>query len=1022
MVLGFFSFSKFLMFRDLIPAHWPGQSILSHLLLDGLLASKFDTGEQLTPDDAKLDQILDTANLNHVVDADASQTLVVEDTRAGRNLVVQGPPGTGKSQTITNIIAGAVHDGKTVLFVAEKLAALKVVHERLSKVGLNPICLELHSRSANKRAVASELERTLRGSAGGSHDTALADRLRSTRDRLNRCSALMHEPLAPSGVSPFGALADLVHLRSFGHDVPSIALPNSVKWSSVDWRDISETLERLVRRTQTGGPAAIHPWRGVTELDLQPTDQMRLQQEIAELLSCARDLQNQIAGLSVTFGFDSDPSVNDVGKIVHLIGQVAQRPTANRGLWEAVITAGRIERLLEIASIGLSYQAAREPVISHFVETALETDLGAHRAVISAGAVSWFARWGSRYRRASRELAGLLKTPLPRSADERLALVDSLIKARKLAEDLAAEADFAASVLQSEWCGDKTNFASLRDSAAWLSALGGPEGWDKRRAALVTGDAQDWARKASELRACHVRTEHLLGTIENQLRLDPFAAFGVTKIDGVRLGSLIARAETWLAQAERLNEWQQLRVADTEARACGLGALADRLADGSMSPERAPIELRYARAEALWKLAVKERPALASHAGDERDGLVGEFRNLEAQRRGAVAKSILSHHSAGKPTGGMGDMAVIWGEINRQRGHMPVRKLLARAGRTIQRIKPVFLMSPLSIAQFLAPGAIDFDLLVIDEASQVKPEDALGAIARARQIVVVGDKQQLPPTTFFERTVSDDGADQTDDETDTPLAGGAFLTDIESILGLCEARGLPQRLLRWHYRSRHPSLIAVSNREFYEERLFMPPSPIVDRNAGGLSVTHVLGAYDRGGTRTNKIEAEAVVAAVEKHARALPDMSLGVVTFSAAQKVLIDDLIEAAKRRNPAFDEFVRSSTSEEFFVKNLENVQGDERDVIFISIGYGPRIAGEPLDSMTFGPVSAEGGGRRLNVLFTRAKRQCRVFVSFHSGDIKLERVTQSGPRVLQRFLQYAETGVIDQAMPTGQDPELAV
>ncbi|MEO8714091.1 MAG: DUF3320 domain-containing protein [Acetobacteraceae bacterium] len=230
---------------------------------------------------------------------------------------------------------------------------------------------------------------------------------------------------------------------------------------------------------------------------------------------------------------------------------------------------------------------------------------------------------------------------------------------------------------------------------------------------------------------------------------------------------------------------------------------------------------------------------------------------------------------------------------------------------------------------------------------------------------------------------------------------------------------MPSRMLRWHYRSRHPSLIEVSNAEFYEQKLFMPPSPSRDRESEGLIATRVPGAYDRGGTRTNRIEAEAVVEAVRAHARSFPHLTLGVVTFSAAQKTLLDDLLEAARRDDADLDAFVHRPEAEEFFVKNLETVQGDERDVIIISIGYGPRIAGAPLDSMSFGPVSSEGGERRLNVLFTRARRRTHVFVSFTADDIDLARVTQGGARVFKRFLRYAETGIIDQPLPTGQDAD---
>jgi very-short-patch-repair endonuclease len=216
-------------------------------------------------------------------------------------------------------------------------------------------------------------------------------------------------------------------------------------------------------------------------------------------------------------------------------------------------------------------------------------------------------------------------------------------------------------------------------------------------------------------------------------------------------------------------------------------------------------------------------------------------------------------------------------------------------------------------------------------------------------------------------------------------------------------------MLRWHYRSRHPSLIEVSNAEFYGSNLFLPPAPTVERTTQGFQISRIGGAYDRGGKRTNAIEAQSIVDAVATHAMEQPDQSLGVVTFSTVQRDLVSDLLDERRRTDPVLDNFLHSAT-EDVFVKNLENVQGDERDVILVSVGYGPRQPGSRLDSMNFGPVSSDGGERRLNVLFTRARYRCQVFVSFDSSDIDLTRATGEGPRVLKRFLAFAETGVLDQ------------
>ncbi|WP_373563417.1 DUF3320 domain-containing protein [Pigmentiphaga litoralis] len=318
-------------------------------------------------------------------------------------------------------------------------------------------------------------------------------------------------------------------------------------------------------------------------------------------------------------------------------------------------------------------------------------------------------------------------------------------------------------------------------------------------------------------------------------------------------------------------------------------------------------------------------------------------------------------------------------------------------------------MSPLSVAQFLSPGSLTFDLLVMDEASQIQPVDAMGAIARCKQVVVVGDERQLPPTKFFSK-ITESQADDEDDDTQ--------VSDIESILGLFTARGLPQRMLRWHYRSRHQSLIAISNTQFYENKLYIVPSPYTQEAGMGLRFHHVPdGVFDSGGTGANLIEAKGVAAAILAHAQQSPELSLGVATFSVSQRKAITDELEALRRAHPATEGFFGAHPSEPFFVKNLENVQGDERDVIMISVGYARNTQGNL--TMRFGPLGAEGGERRLNVLISRAKRRCEVFASITDEDIDLERAKGKGVFAFKLFLHYARTGRLDLGQNTARDAQ---
>ncbi|KGM32696.1 DUF3320 domain-containing protein, partial [Inquilinus limosus] len=448
----------------------------------------------------------------------------------------------------------------------------------------------------------------------------------------------------------------------------------------------------------------------------------------------------------------------------------------------------------------------------------------------------------------------------------------------------------------------------------------------------------------------------------------------------------------------------------------GLGALVDGVLDGRLDAPALPPTFERAALEAIRTDIFTRLPELKRFDGELQQRVVEGFRALDVNRIG-LARSVIAHrHRDGLPRGnaGIGPLGVLNGELAKKRNHLPIRQLLEKAGPAIQQLKPVFMMSPLSVAQFLKPGALSFDLLVIDEASQVEPIDALGAMARVRQIAVVGDERQLPPTRFFAKLTSD--IEERDEDDEQTVAA----RDAESILDLCLAKGVPARMLNWHYRSRHQSLIAVSNREFYENRLFIVPSPY-DAVAGmGLKFNHLPDAhYDRGNTRTNPAEARTVAEAVIRHARETPQKSLGVATFSVAQRQAIQKDLELLRRAHPETEEFFRNAGSEPFFIKNLENIQGDERDVIFISVGYGRTASGYM--AMSFGPLSGEGGERRLNVLISRAKERCEVFSSITGDDIDLERTRSRGVTALKLFLSYAQTGRLDVAQPSGRGADSA-
>ena len=492
------------------------------------------------------------------------------------------------------------------------------------------------------------------------------------------------------------------------------------------------------------------------------------------------------------------------------------------------------------------------------------------------------------------------------------------------------------------------------------------------------------------------------------VQLDSNVAFGAEDLRTVSLFELRSRLTAWVAQTESLSKWIQFRSRWEQLHAKGLSEFADLLYRGETKPNTAVDDLRTAYYNELVRDIFRKSPAVAQFDGDTHRQILDQFRQFDQDRIKLARSEVALAHFSRIPTEDAKnkELATVRREANKKRAHKPVRKLLSEAGQVVQSIKPVFMMSPLSVAQFLEPGVLSFDLLLIDEASQVKPVDALGAIARAKQIVVVGDDKQLPPTRFFDK-VLDDG-DQSDE--DDEFSAG----DVESVLGLCCAQGLPSRMLRWHYRSRHHSLIAVSNREFYDNRLFVVPSPMSQSDELGLRFRHVIGGlFDRGGSATNRIQAQAVAAAVMKHACENANLSLGVGAFSVAQRDAILDELELLRHGNQESEKFFSATAEEPFFVKNLENIQGDERDVIFISVGYGRDSSGYM--AMGFGPLQNDGGERRLNVLISRAKMRCEVFSSITADDIDLNRARLRGVAAFKTFLNYAQNGWLEIAKPTG-------
>ena len=523
----------------------------------------------------------------------------------------------------------------------------------------------------------------------------------------------------------------------------------------------------------------------------------------------------------------------------------------------------------------------------------------------------------------------------------------------------------------------------------------------------------------AKLDAALTSTRQTWITFKERAKVDDAAFYGAPfeKMSAVTLANRTALA---IADQNGLAAWIEYHRARQDCGELGLDSLLGVFEGSPLLPKLLQTALDRAFYRSLARTVLERHPKLARFKGITQKQARERFRELDRQilklhQQSLAARLARAPIDPGVLTPQRKDytgLVLIRNELSKKQRHVPIRTLLDRAGRSIQQMKPCFMMSPLSVAQFLKPGGLRFDVVVVDEASQMRPEEALGSIVRTDQTVIVGDPMQLPPTSFFDRA---DHFIGTEDEAEE-------IIDSESILDLALATYRPARELRWHYRSRHESLIAFSNRKFYDDKLIVFPSPLDPDKAKRKPQFGVFNHFVGGKYKSslNLIEAQAVAEAAVAFMRDNLDRSLGVVTLNQPQQEMLLGEIDQLVARDPRAAKYREKweSTLEYFFVKNLENVQGDERDVIFISTVYGPD-ADTGVVMNRFGPVNSNVGHRRLNVLFTRAKERVDLFTSMRSGDVKITDGASLGIKTLKSYLEYAETGKLEQGVLTGREPD---
>jgi len=1027
--LGMFSFAKFVMWRDL-------ESRLDDLTRNRVVKHLLHTpgqefaGERADITETDLDDRFSPSQILAPLLADSSQLAALAKAGAGMDLVIIGPPGCGKTQVLANAVAHLIAEGKKVLVCSEKAAALEVLQRRLVQIGLGPFVLELHSSKANKVGVLKQLEEALHqaGQLPTDRWQAEAEHLAGLRDTLNGVVRALHKRRR-SGLTVFEATGTVV---AAGQRKPSqFDWPDAEMHDAVGFAHLRECAKRAQAVACALPTIKDHALSQVYAAEWSFAWQDDLLQSAQRLMRLAADLEVAAGPVFRTVGLPEKG-----GSLANYLAldRLADVLLDATGVPGPVARAGHnpdiTRRLESLQRHGALRQEAAGKLATGYkpsIEGLSAEDIAQRWRTASA---KWIVPRRLAQRAVLRELQPHRQDGEVPTAGEVPGLIDALGILNTEDAEIRTLSAGQESVLGAAWPSVNERLDTLGRCAAWsqryrealAQLVDASRSVDDMAARLqiLVGEQQHLLKVDAVVGQQLVRVRELMVALSAELerarKLSQNTDFAGGPHSAGFLVRLAATAQHWLGSARDLKDWCSWRRARADAISAGLAPLVADIEEGNIAV--GSIVEHFDFSYQLWwlKRTVDSDPVLRTFSSADHARKIEEFRSVDRAFQDLTRDYIKAKVAANIPEqrslqpASESEMGRLRRELQKQRGHQSIRRLIEGMPTLLTRLKPCVLMSPLSVATFLDTANTMFDVVLFDEASQIPAWDAVGAIARARQAVVVGDPKQLPPTNFFQKV----------DELDDAAEEAGVVADLESILDECLGAGLPSVDLRWHYRSRHEALMAFSNARYYDNGLITFPSNTTEDRS--VELRRVAGVYDRGGSRTNRIEADAVVSEIEAHYLnpAQRELSVGVVTFNQPQQRLIEQLLDARRRAKPELDVAIAECAFEPLFIKNLENVQGDERDRMLFSICYGRDQTGRM--TMNFGPLNLEGGHRRLNVAITRAREQVMVFSSVTSEDIDPGRVSARGVLDLKTYLDFAAKGhraLATESLPTGREPD---
>lgn len=1003
--LGLFSFAKFVMFKDLEKYNviFKNNEIVKALAGVTRLDQNGTESEYITADE--LDEKRKPLELFQVLDADSSQQEAIEAVKAGNSIVIQGPPGTGKSQTITNLIAEILGNGEKILFVSEKMAALNVVYKRLQNVGLGEYCLEIHSRKANKRHVLNQLKDAYESKHPGK--PLIEDKIEvllSKRKQLNEYSIILHKPADPFGKTPYWFIGQLNQVREI--EFIDIDFSNLSHISFAQYKAIISTIETLKARMEMIGHPHKHPFWGCEIKTINEYQQQKLESNINKTKSALSELNDLLNKFSSEINIEL-PNLSLVVSYCNLLTLFSE----NHHLPASLAKINDVDEFIRdlkpvLNNIDIYQEHKKEIILKKYNKNIFDEDI---EGILKKLTTSYRRIWRIFFPEYHKIRKSIKKQFVKKISIHYSDLLND-IEGIKLNIDMKNQIESASEIitnpLSSLWLKTETQTKDVFHNIEWLRKYKGSRisktDDDKLLKFVLNSDnlPEELIDLKNSIEIAILQLKEKINELNYTLMMIDKIIFP-SGIDNILLKDLYEILHRWKNNIHLIVDWTRYQRAYDNCKKVGLQNYLEKILFLEIEPTELIQKFKKSFLFHLFQKVLDANPILKEFEAFKQDQTLKKFQELDTFQLELAKLRVLNNLYDNKPDNSWeGTKSSQLGYLQRQfqlkRGHHPIRKILDNVPTIVQQLCPCCMMSPLSLSQYINPEIMKFDFVIFDEASQISPVDSLGAIIRGENLVCVGDTKQLPPTNFFDRVVQTSSDDEDLDDLRTP--------DLESILNECLTIGMREFYLRWHYRSRHESLIYFSNTNFYKNNLNTFPSPIRRSSNFGLSLIHIKDSiYDRGGSQKNKKEASEIAKAVFNHYKFNPEKSLGVGTFSQSQQVAIYDELDLLRKSDPTLEIFFAGNMEESFFIKNLETIQGDERDVIFISVGYGRDSNGKI--TMNFGPLNKEGGERRLNVLVTRAREKVVVFSSITGNDFDLSKTESLGVHKLKQYLDFAKS-----------------